>query len=381
LPDLVAALDRLDWPRDKLDVKLLLEADDPATIAAARFAASGPPYEIVVVPSVGPRTKPKALAFALPLARGELVTVYDAEDRPHPRQLREAHAVFVASEPDLACLQSPLLIDNGHHGWLPLAFSVEYAGLFDGLLPTLAAFRMPLPLGGTSNHFRRDALEYVGGWDPYNVTEDADLGVRFARFGYRTSTLDLPTREEAPVTFGVWFRQRTRWSKGWLQTWLVHTRNPARLARDLGPRGLLGFGLVSTGLLVSALIYPIYLAALIAGLSDPLRLWSEDDAFGSAVIGLNLFNLFAGYTAMALLSLRALALRGRMAEASGVCLLPLFWLLVSLACYRALFELVIRPHHWAKTPHRRRRREAEAATPDVPPATPSSRRSRPLAPQ
>ena len=375
--DLVAALDRLDWPRDKLDVKLLVEADDAATIAAARFAAARPPYEIIVVPPVGPRTKPKALAFALPLARGEFVTVYDAEDRPHPQQLREAYAVFRTSAPEVACLQSALVIDNGADGWLPLSFAVEYACLFDALLPTLAALDMPLPLGGTSNHFRRDALEEIGGWDPYNVTEDADLGIRFARFGYRVATLDLPTLEEAPTTFSAWFGQRTRWSKGWLQTWLVHTRHPLRLARDLGPRGLLGFALVSTGLIVSALIYPIYLAALVVGVSDPLRLWSEDDPIGSAIIGLSLFNLFAGYTAMALLSIRALKLRGRMHEAGAVALLPLFWLLVSLACYRALFQLVTRPHHWEKTPHRRR---MPVPTRDVRRATPASRQSRPLAP-
>jgi cellulose synthase/poly-beta-1,6-N-acetylglucosamine synthase-like glycosyltransferase len=152
--DLIASVGALDWPQDRLDVKLLIEADDRATIAAAERAIPGPPFEIVIVPPLGPRTKPKALAFALPLARGDFTTVYDAEDRPHPQQLRQAYATFARSGPDLACLQSALVIDNGDDNWLTLLFAIEYAALFDGLLPALAALGMPLPLGGTSNHFR-----------------------------------------------------------------------------------------------------------------------------------------------------------------------------------------------------------------------------------
>ncbi len=267
---LVAALDRLDWPRDRLDIKLVVEASDPPTVAAARAAVTGPPYEVVVVPPGGPQTKPKALAFALPLARGAYVTVYDAEDRPHPRQLREAFAIFSRSTPDLACLQSSVEIDNGEAGILARLFAVEYAALFDGLLPAVAELGWPLPLGGTSNHFRRAALEDVGGWDPFNVTEDADIGLRLARFGYEVATLDLPTLEEAPAALLPWFRQRTRWFKGWLQTWLVHMRHPIRLAGELGWWRLLGFNLTGTGILVSALIHPVYLATLVVDSHQPV---------------------------------------------------------------------------------------------------------------
>lgn len=351
---LVTALDAIDWPRDRLDIKLLCEADDRATVAAARLHAHGPPYEILLVPPVGPRTKPKALAFALPMARGEFVTVYDAEDRPHPGQLREAFATFARSPPDVVCLQSPLLIDNERPNWLSRSFAIEYAALFDGLLPTLAAHGLPLPLGGTSNHFRRSALEAVGGWDPFNVTEDADLGLRLARFGYRSATLDLPTLEDAPDTTPAWFRQRTRWSKGWMQTWLVHTRQPRRLARDLGATGLLAFNLVSTGVIVSSLIYPVYLVALVLAAADPLYLWRDGGLAGAAVIGLNLFNLVAGYMGMALLSWRALGRRHREDEARGLILLPVYWLMASFASYRALLHLALCPHHWEKTPHRPR---------------------------
>jgi cellulose synthase/poly-beta-1,6-N-acetylglucosamine synthase-like glycosyltransferase len=352
--ELVAALDRIDWPRDRLDIKLIVEAADPVTAATARATADRAPYEVVVVPSLGPQTKPKALAFALPFARGEYVTVYDAEDRPHPRQLREAYAAFSRSAPDVACLQSPVVIDNREAGILARLFAVEYAALFDGLLPALAELGLPLPLGGTSNHFRRAALDAVGGWDPFNVTEDADIGLRLARFGYRVATLDLPTLEEAPAALVPWFRQRTRWFKGWMQTWLVHMRQPMRLVAELGWRGFLGFNLIATGIIVSALIHPVYLATLIAMATNPLRLWGDGGLFACSVIGVNLFNLFAGYLAASVLAMRALALRGQAAEARVLILLPVYWLLMSLASYRALLQLAMRPHHWEKTPHRGR---------------------------
>jgi len=351
VPELVVALNALDWPRDRLDIKLLLEADDTETIAAARAATAGAPYEVVVIPAIGPRTKPKALAFALPFARGAFVTVYDAEDRPHPAQLREAYDAFRASGPDVACFQAPLVINNGRANWLTLSFAVEYAALFDGLLPLLAGLRMPLPLGGTSNHFRREALERVGGWDPYNVTEDADLGIRLARFGYRCLTLDLPTLEEAPLRLGAWVGQRTRWFKGWLQTWLVHMRHPVRLVRELGPRGTLGFLLIGTGLVLSSVIYPVYLVTLLAMVTEPLSLWGDGGILAAVVVGVNLFNLGAGYLAMAVLSGRALRMRGRHEEAAGIILLPIYWLLMSYASYRAIWQLVVRPHYWEKTPH------------------------------
>ncbi len=354
VPDLVAALGRLDWPRERLDIKLIVEADDPDTVAAAETWGRGPPFEVVVVPAGQPRTKPKALSFALPFARGEFVTVYDAEDQPHPQQLRMAYATFLHAPHEIACLQATLAVDNGDASLLARLFAIEYSALFDGLLPALAALDMPLPLGGTSNHFRREALVEVGGWDPFNVTEDADLGLRLARFGYRAGTIDLQTFEEAPATFWPWMRQRTRWFKGWMQTWLVHTRHPLHLLHELGWRRFLGFNLIATGLIVSALIHPVYLATLVLMATDPLVLWGDGGAFAAMVVGVNLFNLFAGYTAMAALATRTLDLRGDRRGVWVLMLLPIYWLLMSVASYRALFHLVARPHKWEKTPHRGR---------------------------
>ena len=355
-----AALERIDWPPDRRDVKLIVEADDLATRAAVTRAFDGPPYEIVVVPPGLPRTKPKALAFAMTFARGDYVTIYDAEDLPHPNQLREAFAAFANAGPDLACLQAPIVVDDPRASLIARLFAIEYAALFDGLLPALAALGLPLPLGGTSNHFRREALERSGGWDPFNVTEDADLGIRLARFGYRSATLVLPTFEEAPATVGDWIKQRTRWFKGWMQTWLVHMRHPLLLIRQIGLRRFVGFNLIGAGMLISAVIHPIYLATLVVVAANPLGLWRDAGLFGSAVIGINLFNLTAGYLAVAMLTGRALALRGRSRDLPTLIWLPVYWLLMAMACMRALFQLALRPHHWEKTPHfGRRQREEE----------------------
>ena len=368
--DIVRALLNVDWPRDKLDVKLLVEACDPATIAAARRATQGTPFEVVVVPAGSPRTKPRALAYALPLARGTFVTVFDAEDRPHRLQLRRAWETFRNAPADLGCVQAALLIDNEDDSWLARLFAIEYAALFDGLLPALAALKIPVPLGGTSNHFRLSVLNEVGGWDCYNVTEDADIGIRLARFGYRTVIIDLPTLEEAPTNARIWFRQRTRWFKGWMQTFLVHTRQPLRLVRELGAAGALGFMLMSVGIVLSAMVYPVYLATVVLALLNPLDVWANGNTFHAAAVGIYFFNLAGGHAAMALLALRALRRRGRTGLTGGIWLLPVYWLFMSLAAYWAVAELAFRPHYWAKTPHcryrgrtiaRHRRRSAGAA--------------------
>jgi cellulose synthase/poly-beta-1,6-N-acetylglucosamine synthase-like glycosyltransferase len=213
---LVAAIRALDYPLEKLDVKFVLEADDHETRRALANLDLGPPFEIITAPPIGPRTKPKALNVALPFARGSFTVVYDAEDVPEPDQLRCALDVFTAADARLACVQASLTIDNTTDSWLARMFTAAYAGQFDPFFSGLAALHLPLPLGGSSNHFRTTALRRVGGWDPYNVTEDADLGIRLARLGYRSTALSSATYEEAPASFGPWLRQRTRWYKGWM---------------------------------------------------------------------------------------------------------------------------------------------------------------------
>jgi cellulose synthase/poly-beta-1,6-N-acetylglucosamine synthase-like glycosyltransferase len=348
---LIAALRRLDWPSDRLDIKLVLEEADADTRAEVARHLPGPPFEAIVVPNVGPQTKPKALAFAHLFSRGEFVTVYDAEDDPHPRQLREAFARFSA-EPDLACVQAPLLIDNPDPTWIARLFAIEYSALFDGLLPYLASKGLPLPLGGTSNHFRRCALDDIGGWDPFNVTEDADIGLRLARRGYRVGTISLPTYEEAPVRFSAWMRQRARWFKGWMQTCLVHTRHPLRLTRDLGPKRTLAFIAIQLGMVASALLHPFFVALLIGIAANPSTVLARNGGgVTAALAAIGLVNLFAGYAAMTTLAGRTLPLRGLRRIETALVWLPLYWLLMSVAVYRGFFQLLLRPHYWDKTTH------------------------------
>jgi cellulose synthase/poly-beta-1,6-N-acetylglucosamine synthase-like glycosyltransferase len=204
------------------------------------------------------------------------------------------------------------------------------------------------------------------------VTEDADLGIRLARFGYRIGTLTLPTLEEAPASLGPWLRQRTRWMKGWLQTWLVHMRHPIALWRTLGTRRTIGFHALGLGMIISALAHPVFLATPVLLAIDPSRMWSDGDVLIATIAGLSIFNLAAGYAAMAVLAEKTLALRGRHALGGFLYLLPLYWMLMTAACLLATAELFLKPHHWSKTPHLgrplRNRAMAGIARPDRSPS-------------
>lgn len=348
---LVEALSRLDWPAAKLDIKLVLEAADTETVAAARALPLPGNVELVEVPDTGPRTKPKALNFALPLARGEYLVVFDAEDRPEPDQLRRAHEVFRNGPPNLATVQARLNIYNPHATWITRHFTIEYSALFDGLLPLLDRLGLPVPLGGTSNHFRVTALKWLLAWDPYNVTEDADLGTRLARFGYRCAVLDSTTYEEAPAHFGGWIRQRTRWLKGFIQTWLVHMRAPRTLLRELGLHGFLAFQIMIGGTVLSALVHPWFYGLVALELAGGGFLDLPRSVLGLPFWAVSLFGLMAGYgTAMALGAL-ALCHRGLYRLLWQVPLMPFYWLLISVAAYRAVWQFAVAPFKWEKTDH------------------------------
>ena len=301
---------------EKLDIKIVIEPDDVETAAALAELRLAAPFDVVVAPEVGPRTKPKALNAALPFARGTFTVIYDAEDRPEPDQLRRALAMFQAEDDDVACVQARLTIDNTADSWLSRLFTAEYGAQFDLFLPGLARMRLPLPLGGTSNHFRTDVLRSIGAWDAYNVTEDADLGMRLARFGYRSTVVASTTYEEAPAHLGPWLRQRTRWFKGWAQTWAVHMRTPVRLLRELGPGGFLTFQLVVGGNVLAALIHPVFLGFLIYAIVTGQWFLGENGA-PIALASLYLCSLIAGYLTSILLGLRALKRRGVLLGGAG----------------------------------------------------------------
>jgi cellulose synthase/poly-beta-1,6-N-acetylglucosamine synthase-like glycosyltransferase len=238
LPALVDSLLKLDYPRALLDIKLVVEEDDAQTVAVAHAqAARDGALEVIEVPVGGPRTKPKAANYALAFARGEYLVVYDAEDRPEPDQLKKSVATFRAGPRTTACLQARLHIHNGGHNWLVGMAALDYELWFGKLLPGLDRINAPMPLGGTSNHFRTAVLREIGGWDAFNVTEDADIGIRLSQLGYRVSMLDSVTFEEGPITVDAWLGQRSRWLKGHMQTWLVHMRRPLTLMRRTGLAG------------------------------------------------------------------------------------------------------------------------------------------------
>ena len=308
--------------------------------------------ELVVVPDIGPRTKPKALNYALPLARGEYLVIYDAEDRPEPSQLRDAFHAFRVSPPNLATVQARLNIYNPEDSWLTRQFALEYSALFDGILPALDRLELPIPLGGTSNHFRVSALQWLMAWDPYNVTEDADLGIRLARSGYRCRVIAATTFEEAPRRFGSWVRQRTRWLKGFVQTWLVHMRKPRTLWRELGPSGFLAFQVTVGGTVLSALVHPWFYVLLAAELFAGGGLLARPES----LLGLPFWSiawvvLVTGYLAAMALGLLAVRRRGLRQLFWQIPLMPVYWLLISAAAYRALWQFITAPYEWEKTEH------------------------------
>jgi cellulose synthase/poly-beta-1,6-N-acetylglucosamine synthase-like glycosyltransferase len=351
LPDLVEAMAALDYPSAKLDVLLVLEASDTETLEAVSALDLPGNIRPVVVPDKGPRTKPKALNYALELVTSPYVVVFDAEDIPEPDQIRRALSAFAEGSDDVACVQARLAIHNARQGWLPSQFALEYASLFDGQLPALERLGLPIPLGGTSNHFRVDRLKEVGGWDPYNVTEDADLGFRLARGGYRALTIASTTWEEAPIGLRSWVKQRTRWLKGWMQTYLVHTRLRGRLRRRTGWRERFDVHVVIGGMLLSALVHPICLATVAYQAATGELLAPTQSAIDRALVWLGILNLVLGYASAMMAGAIAAWRRGWRRLALQALLMPVYWQLISFASYRALVQLFFDPHRWEKTEH------------------------------
>lgn len=350
VPALLRALAALDYPPAKLDIKLLIEADDLETRAALAAISLPARFEVITVPPGTPRTKPRALNAGLPLARGDLLTVYDAEDDPDPGQLRLAAALFARLPERTACLQGRLVIDNADDSWLTRAYALEYAGLFDVLNPALARCSLPVPLGGTSMHLRVPVLRALGGWDAYNVTEDADLGMRLALAGYTVGDLPSATIEEAPSRFRAWRGQRIRWLKGLAQTSLTHGRSPLANARRLGGLEVLCAVALVPGTVLSALAYPACLAAAIWSFLV-LEIPAAPVFLDNLGTGLALTLFGTGLAALILPALIGGIRRGWGDLAPWALGMPAYFLLVSMAAWLALIELVRAPERWNKTEH------------------------------
>lgn len=349
LPLLAQALRDLDYPLGKLDIKLVLEASDRETIEVASKLGLEGMFEVIRVPPSLPQTKPKACNFALQFARGEYLVIYDAEDRPEPDQLRKVVATFRKSSANTACLQCSLSYFNFSENWLTRMFTLDYGLWFDQMLPGLDRLNIPIPLGGTSNHFKIDVLRELHGWDPFNVTEDADLGVRLTQKGYRVGIVDSTTFEEASCHAGNWIRQRSRWMKGYMQTFLVHTRRPLRFMRTIGPLGFVGFVFFIGGTVLSGLLNPLFWLLYIAWVVAAIG--GLDAVFPEPLLFLSLFNLLAGNGALMFLNMLAPIRRG------WLDLIPYsltafgYWVMLSIASYRGLWQLLRNPFYWEKTHH------------------------------
>jgi cellulose synthase/poly-beta-1,6-N-acetylglucosamine synthase-like glycosyltransferase len=349
IESLIANLGKLDYPTGLLDIKLLLEGDDHDTIDALGHLDLGDHIEIVLIPPSDPRTKPKALNYGLSLARGDLVTIYDVEDQPDPLQLRRAAVALRRLDANVACLQAKLSYRNVDQNLITRWFTIEYAMWFSLFLPGLASMRVPIPLGGTSNHFRRRVLEMVGGWDPHNVTEDADLGMRLEREGYSIRILDSVTLEEANSDFVNWVRQRSRWYKGYLQTWLIHMRRPVDLWRSIGPLGFLQFNVFVGATPMLAVLNPVFwVMTVVWFIGHPHFIKAT---FPAPVFYLGLLCWTLGNFAIAYLTVITCRIIKQVELLWAALLVPLYWVMMSIAAAKAVWQLLLAPTFWEKTRH------------------------------
>ncbi len=349
LPKLMHSITGLDYPLAKLDVKLLMELNDQETIRAAQALDLPLNFEHLIIPNSKPKTKPKACNYGLIKAKGEYVVIYDAEDIPDHDQLKKALVAFEKSGPLVACIQAKLNYFNRNQNLLTRWFTTEYSMWFDLFLPGLDASGAPVPLGGTSNHFRRRLLEELGAWDPFNVTEDADLGVRLYKAGYKTAMIDSTTFEEANSDLANWVRQRSRWVKGYIQTWLVHMRHPVALCREIGPKAFLGFNLTVGGTFIGFLLNPIYwLLTALWFLTE----WSVvQQMFPPAIYYIGAVNLFIGNFAFTYMNVAGSLRREFYDMVKYALLSPIYWILMSIGAWKGFIQLLYKPFYWEKTIH------------------------------
>ncbi|HYF51756.1 MAG TPA: glycosyltransferase [Planctomycetota bacterium] len=348
--DLVRALEALDYPRSKLDVKLLLEADDRETAEKIKTITLPPWIEALTVPDGVPRTKPRACNYGLEHARGEFLVIFDAEDRPDANQLKKAVCAFRKLSEKAVCLQAKLNFFNRSHNFVTRFFTLEYTAWFDLYLPGLHALGAPIPLGGTSNHFRTAPLREIGGWDAYNVTEDCDLGIYLQWSGGQTHILDSTTWEEAPTRWWAWVKQRSRWLKGYWQTHLVHTREPLQCLQALGIWKTLLMVFTVGGQVISLLINPFCWMVGIAWLVfqwplfDPNRPWTLILVIAATALLLSNF-LFV------VVHMLGAAQRGFHSLVPVAVLLPFYWLMLSVGAWRGFLQFFYAPFLWEKTQH------------------------------
>jgi len=349
IPHLIESLGNLDYPKDRLTIQLLVEADDQETQAALDKVDVSPPFQIVDIPVSYPRTKPKACNVGLAVAKSDYLVIYDAEDRPDPDQLKKAVIAFSQCADNIACLQAKLNFYNTKRNFLTRCFTAEYAMWFDLCLPGLDALRAPIPLGGTSNHFRLEILKQLKGWDEYNVTEDCDLGLRLFAQGWQTRILDSTTWEEACPKLSWWIKQRSRWVKGYMQTYLVHTRNLPGLTKKLGVANSFHFHLLVGGSVLAQLLSTFYWILVCVWIFNRPEVIGA--FFPGPIFAMAAFCLFVGNFAFVYTCAIACQRRGLGHVVRYTPIMPLYWIIMSLAAWKGALQLIWKPHFWEKTQH------------------------------
>jgi len=349
LESIIGAIKALDYPQNKLDVIFLFEKKDKHTIKLAKSLNPPSSWRFFFVPNGTPTTKPKACNYGLYFARGKYLVIYDAEDIPEPDQLKKALAAFTNSPEEYATFQAFLNYYNRNENFLTRMFTLEYSYWFDYMLSGLFKFNLPIPLGGTSNHFKVDVLRKISGWDPFNVTEDADLGVRMAAEKKKVGVIDSTTYEEANSSFRNWIRQRSRWVKGYMQTSLVYNRSPLRLIKTLGFTRWASFQMIVTGTPFTFLINPIMWLTFLTWIVA--KNWVIFPDIPYAIVLMGTISLIAGNLLMILLNLSAAFSRKYYSLIPYSLLNPIYWVLHSIAAYKALWQLIFRPFYWEKTNH------------------------------
>ncbi|MEK7571568.1 MAG: glycosyltransferase [Patescibacteria group bacterium] len=352
VPQFVDAINKMEWPKDKLDVMLLLEEDDIGTIETIQAMDLPPFVRIVVVPHSMPKTKPKACNYGLAFARGEYLVIYDAEDIPDPLQLKKAYIAFKKSPKDVQCLQAKLNYYNARQNLLTRFFAAEYSLWFGVTLTGIQSLDSTIPLGGTSNHFRTQKLRELQGWDPFNVTEDADLGIRLFQNGYKTAIIDSTTLEEATSNVKNWLRQRSRWTKGYMQTYLVHTRNIFGFIKANGFKHFLIFQLTVGGKLLFMLLNPaLWIITFLYFAAFPLVGPLIERIYVPPISYVAVFSWIFGNFMFLYYYMIGVARRGQWDIAKYVFLIPLYWVLMSISAFIAFYQLLFKPHYWEKTIH------------------------------
>lgn len=352
VPQFVRAMSKLDYPPQKLQVLLILEEDDVETQQDIKKISLPKNFQIVIVPNSLPKTKPKALNYALQFAKGIYVVIYDAEDIPETRQLKKAVVVFEKSDEKIICIQAKLNFYNPRDNILTRVFTAEYSLWFDLILTGLQSINAPIPLGGTSNHFRKKNLRAIKGWDSFNVTEDCDLGMRLVKHGYKTAIINSTTHEEANSEIMNWFGQRSRWIKGYIQTYLVHMRRPKEFMRNWHEPHLITFQLIIGGKILSMFVNPLLWIITISYFAfRPFLGEKIEYFFPASILYPAVFCAVVGNFLYFYYYMIGCAKRGYYDIMKYVLLIPLYWLMMSIATWNAVFGILVRPHHWFKTKH------------------------------